>query len=57
LALDVDAVPVTGRWFKHAYAGSPALPRREPPPDNRWQRGHVVEALYLADEVDTGLAE
>jgi len=57
LALDVDAVHVSGRWFKHSYAGSPALPQRDPPPDNRWQRGHVVDALYLADTADTARAE
>lgn len=33
------------------------LPEREPPPDNRWQRGGVVDALYLADDEDTVWAE
>lgn len=28
-----------------------------PPPDNRWQRGGVVGALYLADSEDTAWAE
>lgn len=28
-----------------------------PPPDNRWQRGDVVGALYLADSEDTVWAE
>lgn len=53
----VAAVVVRGRWVKHAYAGSLPLPEREPPPDNRWQRGHIVDALYLADNDETAWAE
>jgi RES domain-containing protein len=30
---------------------------REPPPDSRWQRGKVVDALYLADDEETAWAE
>jgi RES domain-containing protein len=33
------------------------LPHRDPPPDNRWQRGSVVDALYLADSEETVWAE
>jgi RES domain-containing protein len=33
------------------------LAPRDPPPDNRWQRGDVVDAVYLTDEEDTALAE
>ncbi len=54
---EVPAIAVRGRWLKHAYAGSPALPEREPPPDSRWQRGEVVDAIYLADSEDTVWAE
>jgi len=57
LPLDVDPVRVIGRWVKHAYAGSHPLPRRDPPPDSRWQRGDEVDALYLADEEATAWAE
>jgi len=57
VALSVSAVVVRGRWFKHAYPGSPPLPERDPPPDNRWQRGEVVDALYLADSNETAWAE
>ena len=57
MALSVAAVVVRGRWFKHAYPGSPPLPEREPAPDNRWQRGDVVDALYLADSNETAWAE
>jgi hypothetical protein len=37
--------------------GAPAIADRAPPPDNRWQRGAIVDALYLADEEDTAWAE
>jgi hypothetical protein len=55
--LDVPALAVRGRWVKHTYAGSPPLPERDPPPDNRWQRGEVVDAVYLADSEETAWAE
>jgi len=57
VALSVSAIAVRGRWVKHTYPGSPPLPDREPPPDNRWQRGEVVDALYLADTEATAWAE
>jgi RES domain-containing protein len=57
VALDVAAVAVRGHWVKHTYPGSPPLPERDPPPDNRWQRGDIVDALYLADTEETAWAE
>jgi RES domain-containing protein len=33
------------------------LPTRTDPPDNRWQRGSVVDAIYLADDEATTWAE
>ena len=57
MAGDVAAIAVRGRWLKHTYPGSLALPVREPPPDNRWQRGSVVDAVYLADSKATVWAE
>jgi RES domain-containing protein len=57
VALDITAVAVRGHWVKHTYPGSPPLPERDPPPDNRWQRGDVVDALYLADSEETAWAE
>lgn len=57
MPLDVTAVAVRGRWVKHTYPGSPPLPERDPLPDNRWQHGNVVDALYLADTEDTAWAE
>jgi RES domain-containing protein len=57
VALSVAAAVISGRWVKHTYPGSLPLPEREPPPDNRWQRGEVVDALYLADSNETAWAE
>jgi len=37
--------------------GLPAWPDRDPPPVSRWQRGEVVDALYLADSEETAWAE
>lgn len=53
----IAATTVCGRWFKHAHPGSPPLPQRFPAPDNRWQRGAFVDALYLADSDQTAWAE
>jgi RES domain-containing protein len=57
VAGDVAAIAVRGLWLKHTYLGSAALPEREPAPDNRWQRGDVVDALYLAESEATVWAE
>lgn len=57
MALSVVAVSARGSWVKHTYPGSAPLPERDPPPDNRWQRGEVVDALYLADTEETAWAE
>ena len=54
---DVEGRRVTGFWLRHQPAGGLPLARREPPPDNRWQRGDVVDALYLADSEATVWAE
>lgn len=54
---EVAAVAVRGRWLNHTYPDSPALPDRDPPPDNRWQRGEIVDAVYLADDEETVWAE
>jgi RES domain-containing protein len=57
LPLDVDALRFDGRAYRHAPPGIAPLARRDPPPDNRWQRGDVADALYLADEPATVWAE
>jgi len=57
LPLDVDRTRATGKWIKQAYPGSAPLVLRDPPPDNRWQRGAIVDALYLAQDDETAWAE
>ena len=57
MALDVDRAPVAGVWVKHSPVGLPPLPSRVDPPDNRWERGSVVDAIYLADSEPTAWAE
>jgi RES domain-containing protein len=57
VAPDVDPTPARGVWVKHSPGGLPALPSRIDPPDNRWQRGAVVDAIYLANDEDTAWAE
>jgi RES domain-containing protein len=56
--LDVDAIAIRQRrWWRHTIHGSDPLARRFPPPDARWQRGAIVEALYLASDEATVWAE
>jgi RES domain-containing protein len=55
--LDVEPVPVTGTWWRHIPAGGDISYRPKHPPDGRWQRGEVIEGLYLADSPDTAWAE
>jgi hypothetical protein len=40
---------VRGVWFRHVPARKAALGRPPVPADGRWQRGDVVEGLYLAE--------
>ncbi len=55
---DVDGTRVTPRrWFRHGPHDRDPLARSNPPPDNRWQRGKVVAALYLASDAATAWAE
>ena len=54
---EVEGRRVTGFWLRHQPAGGLPLARRDPPPDSRWQRGAIVDALYLADIEDTVWAE
>lgn len=57
MALDVDAVDAAGEWLRHIPHSANPLARPHPPGDNRWQRGAVVDALYLADDEATLWAE
>ena len=54
---DVDPRRVRGRFWRHVPGGGDPLFRPADPPDGRWQRGDVVEALYLADSRETAWAE
>ncbi len=55
--LDVDATIVRGRWVRHVPSGVSPTYRPDPPADNRWQRGRVVDALYLAGGAACAWAE
>ncbi len=55
--LPVASVPVSGTWLRHTPAGAGPLDRPPAPADGRWQRGAVVEGVYLAAEQDTVWAE
>lgn len=57
MVLDVDPTTVDGAWFRHVPAGMDPAVRPYPPGDNRWQRGDVVDALYLADSASCAWAE
>jgi RES domain-containing protein len=57
VALDIDAVEIDGVYFRHVPHGAAPLLGLEPPRDGRWQRGHAVAAVYLADSVATMWAE
>ena len=57
MAPDVDAVDVSGIWLRHIPHGCDPLFRPVPAADNRWQRGSVVDALYLAEDDPTLWAE
>ncbi len=57
MSLDVDAVDAAGEWLRHIPHSADPLARPYPPGDNRWQRGAVVDALYLADDETTLWAE
>lgn len=57
MSLDVDDRRIRGTWFKHTRPGSGPLPYRNPAPDNRWQRGAFVDAVYLAESQATVWAE
>jgi hypothetical protein len=49
LQLDLEVATLDGSWWRHVPAGADPTQRPDPPGDNRWQRGSVVDALYLAD--------
>jgi hypothetical protein len=52
-----DRIAVVGVFYRHLPHQGDPLWRAIPPRDGRWQRGDVVDGLYLADEPDTAWAE
>lgn len=54
---DPERSRVAGTWFRHVPAGRTPFGRPPLAPDGRWQRGGVVEGLYLADSEATARAE
>jgi RES domain-containing protein len=44
-------------WLRQIPHGADPASRPQPPGDSRWQRGHVVDALYLAADEATLWAE
>ncbi len=57
MPLDVDGLDVLGNYLRHAPHPSDPYHRSTPASDSRWLRGHLVEALYLADSEPTAWAE
>jgi RES domain-containing protein len=54
---DPAAVAIRGNWWRHAPLGADPWHRPSVPASNRWQRGEIVAALYLADTPETAWAE
>ena len=50
-------VGAAGIWLRHVPHDADPRSRPHPPGDNRWQRGDIVDALYLAHDEDTLWAE
>jgi RES domain-containing protein len=57
VALQVAARAVEGVWIRHVPHRADLLGRASVPADGRWQRGDVVQGLYLADSIETATAE
>jgi RES domain-containing protein len=57
MKLVAGSVDVAGDWLRHVPHGADPELRPHPPGDNRWQRGHIVDALYFAADEDTLWAE
>lgn len=50
-------IPLAGIWYRHVRAGGDPLGLPPAGARGRWQRAHVVGALYLADSPETAWAE
>src|SRR6266566_2731313 len=53
LSKPIDALDPAGEWLRHVPHGANPRVRPQPPADNRWQRGSVVDALYFARDEQT----
>jgi RES domain-containing protein len=53
----VEAISITGVWWRQVPHGGDPWFRADPPTDGRWQRGEVVGAMYFADSEATAWAE
>lgn len=56
-ATPAPRIPVAGTWWRLTPARAKPLFWTPEPADGRWQRGHVIRALYLADAPATAWAE
>lgn len=57
MAFEPDAVDAAGEWLRQIPQRADPRLRPQPPDDNRWQRGSVVDAVYLAADEETLWAE
>ncbi len=57
MALEADAVDAAGEWLRQIPHGADPRLRPRPADDSRWQRGSVIDALYLAADEETLWAE
>lgn len=57
MPLDIDPTTVQGPWVRHVPAGVDPARRPDPPADSRWQRGRIIDALYLAESASCAWAE
>jgi hypothetical protein len=57
VTLDVELTTVSGEWWRHTPADANPSDRPDPPADNRWQRGSVIDALYLCSAQECVWAE
>lgn len=55
--MDVEGTSVSGIWWRQIPAGGDVHHQPDPPADSRWQRGGVIDAIYLADTEETAWAE
>ncbi len=55
--MDIEEISIQGVWWRQTPALGNVPRRQAHPPNGRWQRGAVVEGLYLAESPETAWAE